>query len=77
MNGRYAMTLNQSRRDFLKSSAVAATASAAGVAAPGTAAAYTQADIRWDKAPCRFCGTGCGVMMGVRNERLVAMRCSF
>jgi nitrate reductase NapA len=23
---------------------------------------------RWDKAPCRFCGTGCHVQVGVRND---------
>jgi len=66
------MTVNQSRRDFLKSSAIAATASAAGVAVPATAAAYTQSDIRWDKAPCRFCGTGCSVLVGVKDGRVVA-----
>ena len=66
----------QSRRDFVKSSAVAATAAAAGVAAPATtdtAVAQAVADnIRWDKAPCRFCGTGCSVLVGVKNERVVA-----
>ncbi|MGI9508738.1 MAG: nitrate reductase catalytic subunit NapA [Geminicoccaceae bacterium] len=66
----------QSRRDFVKSSAVAATAAAAGVAAPATvdqANAQTAVhDIRWDKAPCRFCGTGCSVLVGVKDERVVA-----
>ncbi|MGI9506276.1 MAG: twin-arginine translocation signal domain-containing protein, partial [Geminicoccaceae bacterium] len=66
----------QSRRDFVKSSAVAATAAAAGVSAPATidpAGAQTLAgNIRWDKAPCRFCGTGCSVLVGVKDERVVA-----
>ena len=66
----------QSRRDFVKSSAVAATAAAAGVSAPAaidTAEAQAVArDIRWDKAPCRFCGTGCSVLVGVKNDRVVA-----
>ncbi len=66
------MTVKQSRRDFLKSSAVAATASAAGIAAPNAALAYTKEDIRWDKAPCRFCGTGCSVLVGVKDGRVVA-----
>ena len=66
------MTVKQSRRDFLKSSAVAATASAAGIAAPNAALAYTREDIRWDKAPCRFCGTGCSVLVGVKDGRVVA-----
>jgi len=66
----------QSRRDFVKSSAVAATAAAAGVSTPATidpAEAQTAAgNIRWDKAPCRFCGTGCSVLVGVKDERVVA-----
>jgi len=55
------MTISESRRTFLKSTAAAATASAAGIPlATGQAAAQVaNADIRWDKAPCRFCGTGC------------------
>jgi nitrate reductase NapA len=61
------------RRDFIKSSAIAATAAAAGVATGSDpAAARGEADIRWDKAPCRFCGTGCSVLVGVKNERVVA-----
>jgi anaerobic selenocysteine-containing dehydrogenase len=29
-------------------------------------------NVRWDKAPCRFCGTGCSVLVGVQNGRVVA-----
>ena len=70
------MTISASRRDFLKTSAVAATASAAGIALPGAlpAAAQQDSSIRWDKAPCRFCGTGCSVMLGVSNDRVVATK---
>jgi len=46
------MTLTASRREFLKSTAIAATASAAGVAAPTLPAAAGKSDIRWDKAAC-------------------------
>jgi len=65
------MTMN--RRDFIKTNAVAATAAAAGLALP----AVKQADaatggIRWDKGVCRFCGTGCGVLVGVKDGRVVA-----
>src|ERR1700759_4133090 len=28
--------------------------------------------LKWSKAPCRFCGTGCGVMVGVKDGRVVA-----
>lgn len=29
--------------------------------------------VTWSKAPCRFCGTGCGVMVGVQDGRIVAV----
>ncbi len=65
--------MSANRRDFLKASAAAATAAVAGVHLPGVAAAASGPDgIRWDKAPCRFCGTGCGVLVGVKNGRVVA-----
>ena len=63
-----------SRREFIKNNAVAATAAAAGITIPGinTAMATSKDDIRWDKAPCRFCGTGCSVLVGTKNGRIVA-----
>ncbi|WP_068088131.1 nitrate reductase catalytic subunit NapA [Polycladidibacter stylochi] len=68
------MTIKASRRDFIKSAAVTATASAAGIALPQAAAhaAPSNDKIRWDKAACRFCGTGCSVLVGVKNDRVVA-----
>ncbi|MCA9176854.1 MAG: molybdopterin-dependent oxidoreductase [Planctomycetales bacterium] len=30
--------------------------------------------VTWDKAPCRYCGTGCGVEVGVKENRVVAVR---
>lgn len=62
------------RRNFIKSNAIAATAVAAGVTIPGVkqALAKTKDDIRWDKAPCRFCGTGCSVLVGTKEGRVVA-----
>ncbi len=30
------------------------------------------AELKWSKAPCRFCGTGCGVMVAVKDNRVVA-----
>jgi nitrate reductase NapA len=65
----------QTRRDMIKSAAVAATAAAAGVSVPDTAAQAQIArsdGIRWDKGVCRFCGTGCGVLVGVKSGRVVA-----
>ncbi|MDP2882451.1 MAG: nitrate reductase catalytic subunit NapA [Azonexus sp.] len=64
------MKLN--RRDFIKANAAAAAMSAAGLSASGTAAAQGKDEIRWDKSACRFCGTGCGVLVGVQEGRVVA-----
>ena len=65
--------MKQSRRDFIKTSAIAATAAAAGVTIDGAEAVAASPDgIRWDKAPCRFCGTGCSVLIGTKNDRVVA-----
>ncbi len=64
------MTL--SRRDFIKTNAVAATAAAAGITLPGIKKADAADDIRWDKGVCRFCGTGCGVLVGTKAGRVVA-----
>jgi nitrate reductase NapA len=68
------MTL--SRRDFLKRSAAAtaATSTALPLAATGQTfvAEAEAAKLKWSKAPCRFCGTGCGVSVGVKDGRVVA-----
>lgn len=69
------MTMSESRRTFLKATAAASTAAAAGISlSPGLAQGQTpgNADIRWDKAPCRFCGTGCSVLVGTKEGRVVA-----
>ncbi|MFW2372771.1 MAG: nitrate reductase catalytic subunit NapA [Gammaproteobacteria bacterium] len=62
------------RRDFVKNNAIAATAAVAGVTIPGIKDAMAQAsdNIRWDKAACRFCGTGCSVLVGTRDGKVVA-----
>ncbi|MDU8926773.1 nitrate reductase catalytic subunit NapA [Alisedimentitalea sp. MJ-SS2] len=66
------MSLN--RRDFIKANAVAAAAATAGVTLPSGAAVAQDADdgIRWDKTACRFCGTGCSVLVGVKDGKVVA-----
>ncbi len=68
------MTLT--RRDFIKANAVAATAVAAGVAVPSAASNLitksSESTIKWDKAPCRFCGTGCSVLVGTQHGKVVA-----
>ena len=64
-----------SRRDMLKAQAAAAAATALGLA-PAEAANVVvpgdEAQLTWNKAPCRFCGTGCGVMVAVKDNRVVA-----
>ena len=30
--------------------------------------------VSWDKAPCRFCGTGCGVEVATKDGKVVAVR---
>jgi len=63
------------RRHFLKTNAIAATAAAAGMSVPGLKSlglAEEDLNIRWDKAPCRFCGTGCSVLVGTKDGRVVA-----
>ncbi len=62
------------RRDFIKRTGAAA--AAAGLPAPATAqTVVTEAEaakLKWSKAPCRFCGVGCGVQVGVRDGRVIA-----
>ncbi len=65
-----------SRREFLKANAAAAAASAVGIAIPINMvhAAEGKTDIKWDKAPCRFCGVGCSVLVGTKNGKVVATK---
>ncbi len=61
------------RRDFIRSSAMAA-AAAVVLGRPGNAfATAAEDDVQWQKAPCRFCGTGCHVMVGVKDDRVVSI----
>jgi len=67
------------RRDFLLSSATAAGAAALGCSRetatfPTAGVDLPLANVKWDKAPCRFCGTGCGVEVGVADGKVVAVR---
>jgi len=66
-----------SRRDFLKSSAAASAAAAVGMSVPTTlsaAANEAESSWRWDKAACRFCGTGCGIMLATKEGKIVAVK---
>jgi nitrate reductase NapA len=64
------------RRELIKGSAVATAAAAAGISLPAgstnliTESEHTQ--LKWSKAPCRFCGTGCSVNVATKEGRVVA-----
>jgi nitrate reductase NapA len=68
------------RRQFLLTSAMAAATAAATRLAGGEEPARRASphlrvvdDVTWDKAPCRFCGTGCHVQVGVKGGKVVAI----
>jgi nitrate reductase NapA len=68
------------RREFIKTTALAAAILAAQQALPGVvfpaeqSSAAHLAGIAWRKAPCRFCGVGCGLLIGVKDGRAVAVK---
>ncbi|MDY0121738.1 MAG: nitrate reductase catalytic subunit NapA [Sulfurimonas sp.] len=69
--------MSLSRREFLKSSAAASAAAAVGMSIPSSVQAQAtdvESEWRWDKAACRFCGTGCGIMMATKNGKIVAVK---
>ena len=64
------------RRDVVKAQAVAAAAAAAGLPIPAAAQSLVTdaklTDLKWSKAACRFCGTGCSIMVATKAGRVVA-----
>ncbi|MBP6813705.1 MAG: nitrate reductase catalytic subunit NapA [Burkholderiaceae bacterium] len=78
--------MSMNRRDFIRANAVTAAVTAAAAQHPAVAQAIKPAAktipiveakpagdaITWDKGVCRFCGTGCSVLVGVQNGRVVA-----
>ncbi|MEE9420364.1 MAG: molybdopterin-dependent oxidoreductase [Desulfatiglandaceae bacterium] len=72
--------MNLTRRTFIKSMAVKSAVAAAAILFPGISfVAWKRLDnfsgvIQWKKAPCRFCGTGCGLLIGVSGIRAVAVK---
>jgi nitrate reductase NapA len=64
-----------SRRDFLKSNIAAVTATTVGIPVSQVVnAADAEQGWQWDKAVCRFCGTGCGIMVATKEGRIVATK---
>jgi len=69
--------MHLSRREFIKTGIAASTAATVGL--PITkmaeaAAAEVEKDWQWDKSVCRFCGTGCGIMVATKDGRIVATK---
>jgi len=69
------------RRNFIKKMAMLSAMTAASTMFPGILFASDQekglpknADLNWKKAPCRFCGVGCGVLVGIENGKAVAVK---
>lgn len=66
--------MSMDRRTFLRRSvAASAIAAASGVSSAQNIITESQfTRLKWSKAPCRFCGTGCGVRVAVRDNHVVA-----
>ncbi len=71
-------TLN--RRTFLKRMAAGAAMASAASLIPGITFAdegqYAglSGTLTWKKAPCRFCGVGCGLLIGIEDGKAVAVK---
>ena len=65
-----------SRRAFIKANAAASAAAVAGISLPVMATNLIvdedKTRISWQKAPCRFCGTGCSMLVGTQSGKVVA-----
>src|SRR6185436_8536511 len=67
--------MSSSRRQFLKRTTATGAGALVSLDVVHAQNAITEADaaeLKWAKAPCRFCGTGCGVTVGVKNNRVIA-----
>lgn len=69
------------RRNFIKKIAKASALAAAAAMFPGIVFPKEQLqgvpqgkDIQWKKSPCRFCGVGCGLLIGTSEGKAVAVK---
>lgn len=68
------------RRTFVRRAAAVSAAAAAASLVPGTSVgrdlgqSLSQAGLTWRKTPCRLCGVGCGLLVGLEGGRAVAVR---
>ncbi len=74
-------SVQSNRRDFIKKMAILSAMTAAAGMFPGIMFADEQeqgipsdANLNWKKAPCRFCGVGCGVLIGTENGKAIAVK---
>lgn len=74
--------MNVDRRSFIKTAAASSAIATASSLFPGisfgnwTVPESASGTLTWKKSPCRFCGTGCGVLIGVSSPsgRAVAVK---
>jgi nitrate reductase NapA len=69
--------MHAKRREFLKASVAASAAAAVGLPlseSARAAAGAAEEDWRWDKGVCRFCGTGCGILIATKDGRVVGTK---
>jgi nitrate reductase NapA len=73
--------MQPNRRNFLlELGLISTTVTAAGCGGRARPQVHTadagpsEADLTWGKAPCRYCGTGCGVEVGVHDGKVLAVR---
>lgn len=69
--------MDMKRREFIKTSVAAAAAANVGFVVSELALAQTkaaEAGWQWDKGVCRFCGTGCGIMLATKDGKVVAVK---
>ncbi len=62
------------RREFIKASAANAAAASIGVDLLLSKSLTAAPAPIWHKSVCRYCGVGCGVMLGVENGKPVALK---
>lgn len=72
-------TVAKSRREFLKELAISAAMVSASSLIPGILFGRDQRvplleDMNWKKTPCRFCGVGCGLLVGLHEGKAIAVK---
>ena len=70
--------ITTTRRMFLRglalSAAMASVPGTLGAASKALAAGDPKKPDKWVKGVCRYCGTGCGVLIGVKDGKAVAIK---